>query len=542
MKGYERFFGFTEAPFSLAPNTRFLFDSASHAEARAEVAYALERREPLVVIIGEIGTGKTLLCRTVLERLDRKTFLSVINDPQLERDELLKQMLQQFGVISKDRTKMTPTSRHELIHALQEFLLSLAALQAQAVVIIDEAQHLQPDVLEQIRLISNIHDDRGNTMLQIILAGQTSLEPLLARPELRQLKQRVSRHLRLSSLSPDEVAQYIGHRLKVARERHRSQAPGAQELAREIVEWEAPEPGPTFTPEAIRAVSQLSGGIPRVVNLLCDRALEAAYGAQRRTIDVPLITAAARALDLPPPSEAATPTTVPASIDLPPEPVASQPIERESFEREHFERETLKNEAFEPEPVERAEEIVPDAFEELPPAAVPAWRRPLALAATLVLAVAVIWFGGRALNAPRGGEPQSDAASPTPDTGPATPSVTASAPATPAAMPPASVAPTAAPAGTAAAPNPGAAGSTPTAGESTDGGFEIVIASFRTVSRARGVAAQVVALGTPARLREASGWHQVLAGPFASRSEALDAQQRLDRNGLGGTTIVPVAR
>jgi type II secretory pathway predicted ATPase ExeA len=533
MKGYERFFGFTEAPFSLAPNTRFLFDSASHADARAQVAYALERREPLVVIIGEIGTGKTLLCRTVLERLDRKTILCVINDPQLERDELLKQMLQEFGVISKDRTKLTPTSRHELIHALQEFLLSLAALQAQAVVIIDEAQHLQPEVLEQIRLISNIHDDRGNTMLQIILAGQTSLEPLLARPELRQLKQRVSRHLPLSSLSPDEVARYIGHRLKVARERHRSQAPGAQELAREIVEWEAPEPGPTFTPEAIRTVSQLSGGIPRVVNLLCDRALEAAYADQGRTIDVPLITAAARALNLPPPPEAAAPTTVPTSIDVP----------REPFEREPFERESFESEAFEPEPVERAEETVPVAFEELPPTAVPGWRRPLVFAASLVFAVAVIWFGGRALNAPRGGERQPDAALPTPpDTGPATPSLPASAPATPAAVPPASPAPTAAPAGTAAAPNPGAAGSTPTAGQSTDGGFEIVVASFRTASRAGAVAAQVVALGTPARLREASGWHQVLAGPFASRPEALDAQQRLDRNGLGGTTIVPVAR
>ena len=206
-----------EAPFSLAPDPRFLFASASHSAALAQVAYALERREPLVVITGEIGTGKTLLCRTVLQRLRRKTFLSVINDPLLERDDLLKQLLQDFGVISKDRTKLTEASRHELIQTLHAFLRSLAPIQAHAVVIIDEAQHLQPDVLEQIRLLSNIDDERG-TLLQIILVGQTDLEPLLSRPELRQLQQRVSRRFRLEPLNRDEVQQYIKHRLALARD------------------------------------------------------------------------------------------------------------------------------------------------------------------------------------------------------------------------------------------------------------------------------------------------------------------------------------
>src|SRR5713226_5714689 len=134
VEGYERFFGVNETPFSLAPNPRFLFESASHAAALAQVAYALERREPLVVITGEIGTGKTLLCRAVLQRLERKTFLSVINDPLLERDDLLKQLLQDFGVISKDRTKLTKASRHELIQTLEAFLTSLVPIQAHAVV------------------------------------------------------------------------------------------------------------------------------------------------------------------------------------------------------------------------------------------------------------------------------------------------------------------------------------------------------------------------------------------------------------------------
>ena len=217
MEGYEPFFGLNEAPFSLAPDPRFLFASASHSAALAQVAYALERREPLVVVTGEIGTGKTLLCRTVLQRLPRKTFLSVINDPLLERDDLLKQLLQDFGVISKDRTKLTRRAVTNWSQTLHAFLRSLAPIQAHAVVIIDEAQHLRPDVLEQIRLLSNIDDERG-TLLQIILVGQTDLEPLLARPELRQLQQRVSRRFRLEPLNRDEVKQYIEHRLALARD------------------------------------------------------------------------------------------------------------------------------------------------------------------------------------------------------------------------------------------------------------------------------------------------------------------------------------
>src|SRR5580693_8636603 len=250
-EGYERFFGLNEAPFSLAPNPRFLFESASHAAALAQVAYALERREPLVVITGEIGTGKTLLCRTVLHRLERKTFLSIINDPLLERDDLLKHLLQDFGVISKDRSRLTKTSRHELIQALQAFLISLVPIQAHAVVIIDEAQHLQPDVLEQIRLLSNIDDEHG-TMLQIILVGQTDLEPLLARPELRQFQQRVSRRIQLKPLDGDEVGQYIEHRLALARGgKTPTQTPGAKELERAMDEWEEEEGAPAsveFTP------------------------------------------------------------------------------------------------------------------------------------------------------------------------------------------------------------------------------------------------------------------------------------------------------
>jgi general secretion pathway protein A len=477
IEGYEQFFGFNEAPFSLAPNPRFLFESASHAAALAQVAYALERREPLMVITGEIGTGKTLLCRTVLQRLERKTFMSVVNDPMLDRDDLLKHILQDFGVISKDRTRLTPTSRHDLTHALQEFLASLAPLQAHAVVVVDEAQHLQPDVLEQIRLLSNIDDERG-TMLQIILVGQADLEQVLARPELRQIQQRVSRRVRLLPLSAEELAQYVEHRLAVAR--------GDQTSSR--VETTSV----TFTPDAIQALSTLSQGVPRVVNILCDRALEAAAAQWLRTIDASLINATAAVLGL-----AAQP--VPASMD---------PIMRTGS-------------------VEPVDELAPVMFGgETEPRASSGARTGLLVGASLMLAALVIWFGARALNQPAPEQPPSQSAPPPSATTAPAPAPAAPTPSTPA--PATSTPPPAPPAVTTAAP--------------TGERFEIIVASFRTESRAASVAAEVTALGLPIRRRIAAGWQQVLAGPFASRAQADEAQQRLAGAGLTGTQIVPSAR
>ena len=289
--GYEQFFGLSDAPFSLAPNPRYLFESASHAHALQELAYAIQRREPLVVVTGEIGSGKTLLCRTVLQRLDGRTFVSVINNPLLERDDLLKQMLQDFGVMSTDRTTVPGVSRHDMVHALEDFLSSLIALDAHAVVMIDEAQHVQPDVLEQIRLLSNI-DAPSGTRLQIMLVGPLELESLLARPDLRQFQQRVSRRIRLEPLRENELQSYIEHRLAVGRAAG-SGLPGAGDLAEALAQWNGEGGGVTFTPDAVRAVWRGSGGLPRVVNLLCDRALEAAYHRQLRTIDADLVETAA---------------------------------------------------------------------------------------------------------------------------------------------------------------------------------------------------------------------------------------------------------
>jgi type II secretory pathway predicted ATPase ExeA len=472
--GYEPFFGFHNRPFSLAPDTRFVYQSASHRAGLTQVTYALERREPIVVVTGEIGTGKTLLCRTVLERLNRKTFVSTITDPRLGRDDLFRQMLLDFGVVSRDRTTWAPASRHDLFHALEEFLASIAPLHAHAVVIIDEAQHVRPDVLEDVRLVSNVHDERG-TLLQIVLIGQHDLEDVLARPELRQLKQRVSRYVRLEPLSVTEVAGYLDHRLAVARERPvQSAFPGARELQRALTEWETPTSGATFTAEAVRAVSQLSQGVPRIVNLLCDRALEAAYATQSRIVDESFIAAAARALGVSARSD---------ELDLP---VTTSPD------------------------IVGAAAAAPAAAASTTPAVVRA-RRHLAAVGVVGVAAAALWLGQRHLNPRDGNGP----------TGQSRRTVEPQAAVQPA---PVTLAPP-------APPSP-----------DVSDAFEIVVSSFHTAARANDVAAEVAALGEPARVRAAPGWQQVVAGPYRSRSQGQDAQQRLARAGFTGTQLAPATQ
>jgi general secretion pathway protein A len=553
--GYERFFGLNETPFSLAPNPRFLFASDSHAAALAQVAYALERREPLVVITGEIGTGKTLLCRTVPQRLERKTFVSVIDDPLLERDDLLKQLLQDFGVISKDRTRLTNASRHELIQTLQAFLTSLVPIQAHAVVIIDEAQHLQPDVLEQIRLLSNIDDERG-TLLQIILVGQADLEPLLSRPELRQFRQRLSRRFQLKPLNADEVQQYIEHRLALARGgKAPSRAPAARELEPPTAEREETKAGVEFTPDAIQAVSKLSGGLPRVINLVCDRSLETAYVFRLRTIDLPLINTAARALGMA--EDSALGMAADSALTGPPEKASTTPAgkqpEKASTAPAGKQGEPDQSAGtvamFEPpapeehrQPSDEALPIASSALGQRATATSP--RTYLVLATALVAAVVAIWLGVRATSPPTAQIPRSEGAAPASPAiaAPNARSDTVQAGAPTSVPERASAAGTPAPSGAGAGAGATAPAPPAAAAAATGERFEIVVASFRTDASASSVAAEVTALGLPIRRRVLDGWQQVLSGPFASRAQAEEAQQRLDRAGLTRTQIVPAAR
>src|SRR6266404_3706159 len=238
---YERYYGLSEKPFSLTPDPKFLYRSPSHANAFELLQYAVRRREGFTVITGDIGTGKTTLCRALLEQIDRTTFTALVLNPFLSEEDLLKLILQDFGVISREdvkRGRLAGVSKQELIEVLYDFLLSLIPLKASAVLIIDEAQNLPPSVLEQIRILSNLETDKEK-LLQIILVGQLNLHDLLRSPDLRQLDQRVSIRYELTPLDRETVGAYIVHRLTIAG--------GGQSVS--------------FSPEAIDEVHRFSKGI-----------------------------------------------------------------------------------------------------------------------------------------------------------------------------------------------------------------------------------------------------------------------------------------
>jgi general secretion pathway protein A len=277
---YETFYGLHEKPFSLAPDPKFHYGSASHDRVGQDLLSAIGRRDGLVVLTGDLGTGKTTLCRAILEQIDRHTLVSFILDPFLTADDLLKTILIDFGVISAvDRSggRLASASRSELNSALREFLASLAALRAFAVVIIDDAQHVAVDMLEQLRALLDVENGQS-LLLQIVLVGESSLLETLRRPELRPLAERVSVRRRLDPLGPDEILGYVQHRLGVAGSRGRIE----------------------FDDGAIARLSELSDGVPRDINRLCDRALQKAYEGSESVIDSGLINTAADDLDLEP--------------------------------------------------------------------------------------------------------------------------------------------------------------------------------------------------------------------------------------------------
>ena len=306
---YEAFYGLLEAPFSLAPGVRFPFMSRSHRKAMEEIGRALERREGFVVITGEIGTGKTMLCRAIAAERDANTHVAMVADPCLTAEEMLTNVLGDFGLMDRiDRA----ADRHQLMLAFQRFLASLAATGGRAIVIIDEAHHLHPAVIEAIRLWANLDSSKGGGHLQIILSGQPELDEVLGRPELRQFVQRVSRRCELTRLGMDEVAQYLEHRLSVAR----------GDAGRKVERQGGLRPGEfwrvRFTAPAARRVAALTHGIPRLVNLLADRALEVGHERQAREIDGRSVREAGRRLHLLAPAlpRYAVPAAVAAAIVL----------------------------------------------------------------------------------------------------------------------------------------------------------------------------------------------------------------------------------
>jgi type II secretory pathway predicted ATPase ExeA len=284
---YEPFYGLKEKPFSLTSDARFFYQSRSHAPAYDNLLHAIKRRESLTVLTGDIGTGKTTLCRAVLQNLDRKTFSAFVADPFASREELLKVLLTDFGVASvEDLTsgRLRHASRTELSYLLYDFLGTLAPLQAFAAVFIDEAQNLSLPLLEEIRILSD-----ADGQLQVVLVGQLEFREKLKLPQMRQLDQRVSVHCRLEALDSGGVAGYISHRL------HR--AGGSADRV-------------SFSADAAERIYELSGGVPRLINKLCDRALHVGHMRKMSILDAEIVDSANPDV-VPPPRE---PVIAPVSI------------------------------------------------------------------------------------------------------------------------------------------------------------------------------------------------------------------------------------
>jgi len=259
---YETFFGLNEAPFNVTPDPRFVYLSKHHQAALSAMCYGVERRSGFIQITGEIGAGKTTLSRMFLQQLGENVHSSLVFNPKLSEMELLQGIVEDFGLQPKAK------KRKEYFDCLNRFLLEESARGFNAVVIIDEAQLLPPRALEQIRLLSNL-ETATQKLLQIILMGQPELKDLLKRPDLRQLRQRITVRCHLPELSSEEVGLYIAHRLSIA---------GAHDNF--------------FNAEAMQRIYELSSGIPRVINILADRALLAAYSKNTYVVDPVLVECA----------------------------------------------------------------------------------------------------------------------------------------------------------------------------------------------------------------------------------------------------------
>jgi general secretion pathway protein A len=269
MSGYLQFYGLKEAPFTITPNPRFLYLSAKHREALNHLLYGIRERKGFVQLTGEVGAGKTTLCRALLEELSAEQYsTALILNPALKADHMMAAIATEFGLDVRKK------DRFQILQILNHFLLEEMAKGRDVVLIIDEAQNLTDDLLEQVRMISNLETD-DRKLLQIVLMGQPELRDRLNDHSLRQLRQRITVRYHLRPLRFAEVKDYIRHRL------HISGANGT----------------PHFSVCAIWRIFSYSKGIPRLVNAVCDKCLLAGFVHQREGIDFGLAARAVRELE-----------------------------------------------------------------------------------------------------------------------------------------------------------------------------------------------------------------------------------------------------
>lgn len=263
---YKEYFGFKETPFSIAPDPRYLFMSEQHREALAHLVFGIHSDGGFVLLTGEVGTGKTTICRCLLGQLPEKCVVAFILNPKLTVLELLSTICDEFRIPYPEGT----TSVKFFVDRINAYLIDANARGLKAVLLIDEAQNLSTEVLEQMRLLTNLETDQRK-LLQIILIGQPELRSVLARPELRQLAQRIIARYHLNPLTKRDMSAYVNHRLAVAGTR------------REL-----------FPPAVLDRLFALSGGIPRLINLLCDRSLLGAYAQGKSVVSRKILKQAAR--------------------------------------------------------------------------------------------------------------------------------------------------------------------------------------------------------------------------------------------------------
>ena len=261
---YKEFYNFKEAPFNMTSDPDFFFSSSQHAEAFSHLAYGISNRKGIIVVTGEIGTGKTTLCRTLLNKLKSNVKTALILNPYFSDTQLLRLIVKDLGIEGKFKNKLA------LIEALNDFLIEQSLEGNNVVLVIDEAQNLKARQLEQIRLLSNLETEKAK-LLQILLVGQPEFLNKLKLTSLRQVNQRVAVRYHILPLKEEEIHDYIDHRLKIA------------------LQYKNGKMKPIFTDKAVESIYLYSGGTPRLINILCDRALLDGFVKETHTIDEHII-------------------------------------------------------------------------------------------------------------------------------------------------------------------------------------------------------------------------------------------------------------